>query len=139
VAGLLMLDAEAFVSAWLRDQPEVEAVLGDRLYTVLPSTKVWPLGRLTRVGGPPAQVDDGGVRADTPALQVEGWGSTKTSASLVVRTLHATLQGIVGRHPTADVSGLDFGGLRYLPDPTFSPAQPRFLFSVSLTIKPRTA
>lgn len=136
----LLPDAERFLSAFLRAQPEVAALVAARVYTVLPEEKVWPTVRLTRVGGAPADLGDLALWADDPSIQVEVWAARKADAWQVARTVLAVAaERLVGAHPDHGlrVLGRRFGAIRYVPDPTFTPAQPRVLFTLDLTIKPQ--
>lgn len=48
---VLLPNTAALISAFLRDQDEVADLVGDRVYTVLPNNKTFPMVRVTRVGG----------------------------------------------------------------------------------------
>lgn len=139
VPGLrLMPDAEELLSGFLRSQAEVTALVADRIYTSLPKEKVWPLVRLTRIGGSPttAPADDA-LLSDAPVLQVEVWGGPKKIAWLTAETIRAVVADrIVGVHTPGVVEGFAFGTARYLPDESFDPAKPRVLFDLTLHTRP---
>lgn len=132
----LLPDAEAFLSDWLRGQSEIADEIADRLYTVLPKDKVWPLARLVRIGGAPLQTAEGDVWGDSPSFQVDVWAARKADAWRVARTLQAVLPRARGDHGPLKVSGVMLGPVQYAPDPEFTPAQPRVIFTLDLIIHP---
>ena len=131
------VDVERWLSAWLRAQPEVAELVGDRVYTVLPAEpKVWPMARLTRIAGDLIACAEGGVAGDSATVQIDAFGATKASAWTLTRTLQGVIaERVNGVHESVRVLGHTITGTRYLPDPTFTPAQPRALFAVDLHIK----
>ena len=58
-------NTEALVSAFLRDQPEVQTLADDRCYTVIPKAATYPLLRVTLLIDQPA--GGGNVFAFRPA------------------------------------------------------------------------
>lgn len=125
---------QKLLSEFLRGHPEVEALVGERIYTTLPAGhNTWPAVRLTRIGGsaiPPARV------MDRPIVQIDCWGGPKAVALDVAETIAQVIaEELPGRHADGYVYGGDsvvFGPLRDMPDTTFDPARPRFVFDVTL-------
>lgn len=133
-----MPDAERLLSAFLRDQAEVAALVAARVYTVLPEAKEWPLVRLQRVGGiSEGTPDDDALLRDVPTLQVDAYGGAKAMAWQVADTVRAVVaERAKGAHPTGWVERAVLGTARYMPDPTFEPARPRVVFDVTLYLRP---
>lgn len=134
----LLPDAERLLSAFVRAQAEVTALVSDRVYTMLPATKEFPLVRLQRVGGTTdATPNDDALLRDAAVLQVEAYGGPKSVAWQLADTLRACIaQRITGTHPTGYVERWEIGSTRYLPDDTFDPAKPRVIFDVTLYLRP---
>lgn len=134
----MMPDAEKLVSAALRADVDVQALVGQRVYTVLPDAKVWPLLRLQRVGGPTiATPDDDAAWMEHAQLQLEAYGGPKAQAWAVANTVKAVLlQRVPGLHADALVERCTVGSSRYLPDPTWTPAQPRVVFDATIYLRP---
>jgi hypothetical protein len=130
-------NAENLASKFCRTDPVVTATaLADRTYTELPANlDTWPVCRITRVGGAP----DGGARphADRPLLQFEVWGGPKTVAHDIAATIREQL---AARSPWRGLGGTlavsRWGGLRYIPDVSYDPARPRYLFDVEIIVRP---
>lgn len=133
-----MPDAERLLSAFLRLQPEVVDLVAQRVYTVLPDTKEWPLVRLQRIGGTSEGTpNDDALLRDVPAVQVDVYGGAKALAWQVADTVRAAIQERArGAHPTGWVERVTLGAARYVPDPTFDPARPRVVFDVTMYLRP---
>lgn len=138
----LMPNAEALVSAFLRDQPEVAAIVDDRVYTAIPlleqNEPEWrfPLVRVVRYGGAP--LFSYPLWADRPTLQLDAFGGPKAQAFTLAETCRAALSArVIGKHDEYGVvSDVEFGGMSYVPDDSFASARPRYLFSLTLTAHP---
>jgi hypothetical protein len=130
-------DAERLVSTFLRDQAEVTALVGSRVYTSLPQDKTYPLVRLQRIGGAPELTDDG-LLWDRADLQVDVWGGNKATTWQVAETLRAVFAARArGLHASLGYcEGVELGAARYQPDETFSPARPRVLFDTTVYLRP---
>lgn len=132
-----MPDAERLASSFLRDQAEVSALVGSRVYTALPDDKTYPLVRLVRIGGSPQQLTEDGLLWDSATFQVDTWGGSKALTWQVAETLRAALaERVRGEHATGWVEGVELGAARYVPDTTHTPARPRVLFDFTLTLRP---
>lgn len=110
----LLPDTAALTSQFLRDQSEVVALVGQRVYTVLPNTKTFPLVRVTRVGGSAGTTFAHWL--DAPLFQVDVWADTAAVAFQVAETCRAALvQRFTGVHHFTGVSGvvtsIDAGGI----------------------------
>jgi hypothetical protein len=132
-------DAEVLVTTFLRQDPDVTALVGDEVYSTLPAKQAtWPVVRVTRVGG---SADPLGI-IDFPLVQVDVWGGPKTTAQDIaqaMRTAFATRLplrlGDLGTLALGPGDGA-LGSLRDLPDETFDPARPRYIFDVRLLTRP---
>lgn len=134
----LMPDAEQVTRTFLAADTDVATAVADRIYTVLPATKVWPLVRLTRVGGPTdATPDDDAALRDRALIQVEVYGGPKAQAWAIASTVRAVLlERMKGLHSAAWVERVTLGDTRYLPDESFDPARPRVLFDATVYLRP---
>jgi hypothetical protein len=132
----LLPDVERLVSNFLRANARVSALVGERVYTVFPA-KVGnaPLALVQRVGGdPPLSVP---LVVDSAQLQVDAYGGPKAAAFELAATIRAELARLEDEvRPEGSVSAVRFASLRWLPDETFSPPRPRYLFDVTLTVRP---
>jgi Protein of unknown function (DUF3168) len=133
----IMPDAEEFLADWFRAQAEAIALVGARIYTTLPEDKTWPTVRLFRIGGAPADQGDMAYWADMPSIQVDVWAATKHEAWNVARTFQAlAAQRLKGSYTALRVLGVQMGAARYVPDSSFTPAQPRVIFTFDTQLKP---
>lgn len=131
------VNAEGLVRRFLADDAETKTKNGGRAYTSLPAEVGFPAQRVTRVGGTPRP---GPAMLDEPILQIDSWGGTKHQAwEAAVWAQEALKNRLPGRHPEGLVYGeqaVALGALRYLPDTTYDPAKPRYVFDVTLLTRP---
>jgi hypothetical protein len=141
----VMPDAKELVAAYLRDQPEVQALLEDRVYGEIPDPAVYPLAVLTVVPSAGQAVRE---RLDEVHLQVDAWsmlreeGGSPEEAQAIAAVLRAAIlaeERITGAQPVAVpiavVQGTrDVMGPQELPDPVT--ARPRYLFEVAIFLHP---
>lgn len=126
---------EALVSAFLRNQPEVADLVGDRVYTATPKDATYPLVRVTQLLDTPTGSPLWAIAFD---VQVEAFGGSKSSAHRIANICRAVIDArIEGIHAGAGVvNGTTPGGLLDLPDEDFSPAKPRWLFTSTIYARP---
>jgi hypothetical protein len=133
---LVMLpNVEALVSAFLRDQAEVTALVDDRVYTALPKGVEFPAVRVV-------QYDD--VKHTRrplwvvhALLQIDCWGGSKHDAWQTAATVQGVLAArLAGVHDLGVVTGVDVGGLADTPDQDFEPAKPRWTFTATVFAHP---
>lgn len=132
---VILPNMEAVLSQFLRDQPEVVDLIGDRVYTALPEGVTFPAVRVTQILD--RKITTRPLWVAEFVMQVEAFGGSKAQAW----TLAATCEGLiaarmVGTHPGAVVAGVDPGSLEDLPDDEYEPARPRFLFLSTITARP---
>lgn len=133
----LLPDAERMLSAYLRSSSELALLVEDRVYTAVPANPVFPLVRLTRTGGPPPTEL---YWIDGPMIQVDAWGGTKAQTRQAAETCRGLIYALRGTvQGDTVISAVKGGGLQYLPDDSYEPAKPRYLFVVSLVTHPQPA
>lgn len=127
-------DIEKLVIDWALASTGVGAVVGDRIYGVLPANPTWPAARVIRLGGTPTSRL---LWLDNALLQVDVWGGPKATARLIAETIraHASAE-LTGTHDLGTVTAVEVGGLAWLPDDSYAPAKPRYSFDLSVTYHP---
>lgn len=132
----MTVDAERLLSAFLRGRTEVTDIVADRVYTDLPSRPVFPLIRITLIGGRPAW--SAPLYLDEAFLQLDCYGGPKVQARLIVDTVRSLLSTTTFRtmHAGGVVTDVQFGELSYLPDDAFDPPKPRYMAEVSILTHP---
>lgn len=131
----LLPDIERLLTDFLRAQPEVTTIVGNRVYTEIPDNPTFPLVRARRVGGFPTLHRP--LYIDAPLVQVEGYAATKGAARLLAETCRAVLaERAEGGHATGVVADVTFGALIWLPDEDFTPPKPRYIADATLTVRP---
>jgi hypothetical protein len=131
-----LVDVEALVSQYLRSQSEVTAYVGQRVYTSLPESKTFPLVRIVRIGGAPKMSRP--LVVDSAHLQIDVFGGSKATALDAIDAIREELAKVVDEDPVQPlgvVCGVRFGPLAYLPDESFTPAKPRYLLDVTVTVR----
>jgi hypothetical protein len=134
VTPQLAVDAERLAVNWCRNVPEITAYFGDRIYTELPKSPVWPVLRIVRVAGAPTSRL---ARLDNPLLQIDVWGGPKVTARDGIATVLAHMAAeLVGSHAEGAVTAVEVGSLSWRPDDFFTPARPRYQADVALWTHP---
>lgn len=134
---MTLVDVEALVSQYLRSQSEVTAYVGQRVYTVLPDDKTFPLVRLTRVGGVPPMSRP--LHIDNARIQIDVFGGSKATALDAMDAIREELAKLPDEAPVQPlgvVCGVRFGPLAYLPDESFERPKPRYVQDVTVTVRP---
>lgn len=126
---------EALVSSFLREQPELEALIGERVYTALPKTgRIFPLVKVTLLLSTPVGHPLWAIGYE---MQVDAWGGSKEEAHRVANLCWALISNrLFGEYPDGVVNGVTAGSLRDLPDEDYDPAKPRFLFTSTIHARP---
>lgn len=133
-----MPNVEMLISQFLRQDPDVIAIFGDNVYTELPADFAnWPAARITRIGGTPPFAMP--LVVDKPYVQIDTWGGPKLLARDGAETIRAVLSQrlpwtLQGKGTLGGV--ILFGALRYMPDITFDPARPRYIFDTQFVTRP---
>jgi hypothetical protein len=127
-------DVEVLLIDFLLAQPEVTAIVDDRVYSELPKDKEFPLVRVHQFGSLPARSPRW---YETATVQIEAYGGPKRTARLLADTCAGVMEArLVGVHDQGVVTGVTFTGFADLPDDVFQPARPRWLFTALPTIHP---
>lgn len=130
--SLHTVDVEELTSAYLAGVTEISALVETRVVTAMPNRAVFPLLRLTLIGGAPAWP----LYLDRPVVQFDAYGGPKKLARTLMDRTCAALEAMTGSHPQGVVSGVTFHERLYLPDAGYDPAQPRYTFSASIFTHP---
>lgn len=136
---ILGVDTERLMSAYYRAQPEMTSLVGDHVYTELPTHATPPLLRLTLIGGGP--VGSLPLWLDESFIQLDAYGGPKVLARQIIDTARALLWSgpFVGVHSGLGVvTGVEFTELSYIPDDGYEPARPRYIATVSVYTHPET-
>ena len=128
-----MPDVEGGVRAFLRADPDVAALVGNRVFFGVPTSTVFPLVTVSRVGGGD---DPSEAAVDLAVLTVQCWGEMrdKAGAYLLANTVRSALRNVRGRTQFADdcwCHGATVDGLFYSPDPTQD--RPRYVLTIRVT------
>ena len=125
----MTVDVERLMSEWLRARDDLIALVEDRVVTEIPNRAVFPLLRLTLIGG--TAVTSRPLYLDQSFIQIDAYGGPKVMARQIMDTTRSALDTeLVGAHPSGVITGVEFAGLRYLPDDGYDPAQPRYTATV---------
>lgn len=135
----LLPDVEQITSAYLRSNADVTALVGQNVYTVLPAEPVannlFPLVLLT-------QFNDSLLAPPMPyfvssRIQFSCYGGPKKLAWQVATTIRVLLlTDFIGAHSGGVVTVTDASGLQDLPDASFDPPKPRWIFDATITARP---
>lgn len=129
----VLADAELVVGAFFRVAPEVVALVGTRAYTEIPAKPIYPFLRFTRIGGR--------VRVprylDAARMEIEAFGATKASAQNTIAAARAALWEASGTYGPGVITGVEEHlGPQWRPDTVATPARPRYLLDMTITIRP---
>lgn len=129
-ALILCADPERILSSFLREDADVQAVFADRVYTVMPRVKEYPLLIMSRWGGYPAVPEINVL--DMAEMQVDVYGDRKKQAQDAAQIVRAVLDQRLPAGNSEDgwVTHVVTSQLRYLPDEASDPERPRYSFMV---------
>jgi hypothetical protein len=128
VSLLVVPDVELLAVTFFRSQPEVAALLGDRVYSALPAHPEWPAARVVRWGGWPLVSTP--LVLDEGWCQVDIWGGPKSVAYRVATVMRAVTERL--KTEVAHVSSRRLGSLLDSPDTSYEPAKPHYRFDLSI-------
>lgn len=128
----LLPDAEQLVTDWLRAHTDIDAIVGDRIFTALPKNPTYPCVVIRRLGGVPVIA----THLDRARIQIDAWGRTKYEARTAAAAVQAALHEMpAGSHSVGVVTGVeDELGLTWSEDPTSE--RPRYTFGVLIFLHP---
>jgi hypothetical protein len=130
-------DAEALAIHGLLTMPEVtDSALGERIYSVVPKQRTFPLARVSRIGGDPMWNGDP-YWAEQAACQVDVWADGGTvEARGLAELLRAASTRLPGVWPTGVISSVKVSGLVNSADSTYDPPKPRYRYTLQLVVHP---
>lgn len=104
----------------------------DRVYSQFPKTKVWPAVRVTQFNDQPVRQNP--LHIIRASLQIEAFGGRKKTAKRLAETCRSLLHSdLPDTYDDGVITNVESFGMRDLPDETFTPAQPRWLFVAVVT------
>ena len=132
-------DALGLVTGFLRAQPELIAEVGDRVYTVLPGDRSYPLLWVSQIGSNPLVSRP--WWAELTDLQVAAYGTTDRVARRVCELARSLcMTRLVGSHPEGVVAYVTTLNLVARPDDALvaktGRALPRWITTVTVTCHP---
>lgn len=133
---MITVDVERLLSAWLRNRPEIAAIVDDRVVTTVPNRAVFPFLKITQLAGEPVYSQP--LFLDEAYLQLDAYGGPKVQArELIDLVRHAMSEEFCGLHDGVGVvTSVRFGDLSYIPDDGYDPAVPRYLAMASVYTHP---
>jgi hypothetical protein len=134
-----VINVELILSAFLRAQPEVTALVEDRIYTDLPHTRTYPLVVFSRTGG--GYTTKQPYWLESAEITLEAWGGTHKQAQLIASTcLDVMSARLRGRYPEGSVTGLAETALAYEPEVDLSDdsghSRPRYVLTANVLAHP---
>lgn len=133
MAVTVLPDVKALVIAYLESHPSITALVSNRVHGDVPTSPTFPLLKVWRNGGSGSWPH----YIDRAILQFDAYGRNGTEASNLARVSLAVLKDMPQEHSRGIVTGVEETlGLQEIPDPAYSPAKPRFIFSLMFTVHP---
>jgi hypothetical protein len=134
-----MIDVEVIVSTFLRDDPNVKALVGDRVYTDLPHERTYPLVQFQRTGG--GYLTGQPYWLESAVLTFQIFGGTHKQAQAIASTcLSAMASGLRGAYPQGCITAVRETELIYEPDVDVfddeGHSRPRFLLTATVIAHP---
>ena len=136
---MALVDVEQLLTNFLRAQPEVTAVVADRVYTDLPHQRAYPMVVITRIGGQhlinrPQWLDEALVQFDVLG------GTHKQAFALMSSCLGLLVERGIRAHPEGCVTGVTSDSIAYNPEEDFVDGQghsrPRYTTTVNVLVHP---
>lgn len=126
------MDVAKVVVDYLRSVAAVTDICGDRIWTLLPNAKTYPLLLVRRAGGSYRDVVPWQQAA---FIQLYAMGDRRSDAqALSAAALTAMTTAKDARHAGAVVTGVDLGTIRDEPDPEVNDGRPRPGVSAFVTV-----
>lgn len=105
------------LSEYLRDDDDVTAIVGDRVYSALPTNPTFPCVRLSRIGGQVRSAP--AYHLESSLIQVEALGGSRHSSWMLAETCRAVIAQRFAEAGTvtvgtdsAVISSCEVGGIR---------------------------
>jgi hypothetical protein len=133
----MSIDIEALVVHFLQAQPEVIALVNDKVYTDMPHDRPYPLVLVNRTGG--GSIYRNHLEEAEVSLSAYG-GTHRQSYVLMDVCLSAMQDALVGAHPEGVVTKFRASSYAYEPDPDSADksghARPRYTATAAVTAHP---
>lgn len=130
----LVPDTDRVLANWLRAQPEVVRLVGDRVYTTFPRKAGGEcLILVRRTGGTPPVPRP--LVYDQALTQVDVYGGGRGEAYEVVAVVRAVCSERAGGTPSG-TPAIVVGALRYVPDEIYDPPRPRYVCDLEVYVRP---
>lgn len=130
------VDCQALVAQFLLDHPDVQAVVDDRVYRVIPG-KPPPEFPLLRIHQFTSQsITKKAVHLVGYQLQIDAFGGPQAQATDAAFAAYAALHELAGVYDLGVVTGVDLSGIDYTPDETWDPARPHCRFDLTVWAHP---
>lgn len=125
-------DAEQLAVDWLKAHTDIDALVGNKIFTALPKDPTYPCLVIRRLGGVPAIRE----HLDRARLQIDAWGRTKYEARQAAAAAQAALHEMPpATHTQGVVTAVeDDLGLTWSPDPVTD--RPRYIVGVLVYLHP---
>lgn len=134
-----MINVELILSTFLRAQPELTALVGDRIYTDLPHKREYPLVSLSRTGGGYTTKQPFWLESAEITLEAVG-GTHKQAQEIASVCLNLMAARLRGRYPEGSITGLADNTLAYDPDTDLSDdsgtSRPRYILTANVLAHP---
>jgi hypothetical protein len=119
------------------DDADLAALVGDRVFTVLPKEKTFPLVRVVRWGGAPDRRVPGLAWLDHADLQIDAWAERQLQVTDVARCLVAALtERLPGTRPGGVVTASTVTSLATELDADYAPVLHRARLTATVTVHP---
>jgi hypothetical protein len=129
---VVLPNLEALLSAFLRDQPELDGV---DVRTVFGDTVAYPAIRITLIAD--EKVTSEPLWIVRGSLQIEAYADRKAEAYSTAAMAEGVIAARVkGEHATGIVAGVDIAPKIYLPDDEYEPAKHRYITGCTLVARP---
>ncbi|QXJ19610.1 DUF3168 domain-containing protein [Actinomadura graeca] len=128
------MDVLRLITSFLRADPAVAEILGERIYTVLPKDKTFPLCRVMRFGG---AFTDSSAWLDRADLQLDVWADRQAQVSDTARCLvEALVWRLPGSRPGGVVTDSRLTIFAADLDPEYEPVKHRARLGLSVFAHP---
>lgn len=97
---VIMPDLQAFLSQFVRSRSEATDLIEQRAYAEIPGNAIYPLVRITDLGGTEASGDAHWL--ERARVQTTVLGGSITTTGLIARTLRGLYKSLPGEHHLAD-------------------------------------
>jgi hypothetical protein len=134
-----VINVELILSTFLRSQPEVVALVEDRIYTDLPHDRVYPLVVFSRIGG--GYTTNQPFWLESAEIALEAYGGTHKQAQEIASVcLDVMAARLRGRYPEGSVTGITQTALAYDPESDLlddtGHSRPRYLLTANVIAHP---